>query len=76
MRAYRKTDIGKRKTDLRDAFWSADFMRFAKPDPSQRDIPVILQLKELPRFQFRLTQQIGDCKRKIISILARVFSGI
>ena len=73
VRAYRKIDIRKRKTDRIDAYWIADFMRFAQPGPSRLDIPVFLQLRELSRFRFRLTQQIGDCKRKIISILDRVF---
>lgn len=73
VRAYRKIDIRKRKTDRTDAFWIADFMRFAKPEPSSLAIPSVLQLRELSRFRFRLTQQIGDCKRKILSILDRVF---
>jgi len=73
VRAYRKIDIRKRKTDRQDAYWIADFVRFAQPSPSSLDIPVYLQLRELSRFRFRLTQQIGDCKRKIICILDRVF---
>lgn len=34
---------------------------------------MILQIRELSRFRFRLVQQIGDCKRKIITVLDRVF---
>jgi len=48
-------------------------MRFAMPASTSPQLPVILQMKELSRFRFHLTQQIGDCKRKIISILDRVF---
>jgi transposase len=33
----------------------------------------VLQLRELARFRYGLTAQIGDCKRKIVSILDRVF---
>jgi transposase len=73
VRAYRKIDLRKRKTDRKDAFWIADFMRFFNPKPTDQDIPLILRLRELSRFRFWLTQQIGDCKRKIISILDRVF---
>ena len=36
-------------------------------------IPIILQLRELTRFRFRLVQKASDCKRKILSILDRVF---
>lgn len=71
--AYRKVDIRKRKTDRIDAFWIADFVRVSNPTPSSMQIPAILQLRELARFRHRLTQQIGDCKRKILCILDRVF---
>lgn len=73
VRAYRKTDIRKRKTDSWDAYWVADFMRHRNPSPSELNLPVILQLRELTRFRHRLTEQIGDCKRKILSALDRVF---
>jgi transposase len=73
VRAFHRTDIRRRKTDRVDAFWIADFVRFSHPSPSTLDTPNLLQLRELTRFRFRLTQQIGDCKRKIISILDRVF---
>ncbi|MGB9880771.1 MAG: IS110 family transposase, partial [Anaerolineae bacterium] len=73
VRAYRKVDLRKRKTERLDAFWIADFVRFANPDASVVQTPAILQLRELTRFRFRLTQQMGDCKRKIVCILDRVF---
>jgi len=71
--AYRHMDIRKRKTERVDALSIAGFMRFANPSPTNLQLPAMLQLRELSRFRFRLTQQIGDCKRKIISILDRVF---
>ncbi len=71
--AYRKVDIRKRKTDRVDAFWIADFVRVANPTPRSLQVPAALRLRELSRFRYRLTQQIGDCKRKIVSILDRVF---
>lgn len=73
VRAFRKLDIRKRKTDRIDSLAISEFMRFAKPSSTEADMPVLLQLKELTRFRFWLVQQVGDCKRKIISILDRVF---
>ena len=71
--AYRRSGIRKVKTDSTDAFWIADFLRIANLRPTDQDVPVILQLRELSRFRFWLTDQIGDCKRKILCILDRVF---
>ena len=71
--AYRRSGIRKVKTDTADAFWIADFLRIANLRPTEQDLPVILQLRELSRFRFWLTDQIGDCKRKILCILDRVF---
>jgi transposase len=71
--AYRRSGIRKAKTDMLDALWIADFLRIANLRPTDQDLPVILQLRELSRFRFWLTQQIGDCKRKVLSILDRVF---
>jgi transposase len=71
--AYRRTGIRKRKTDRHDAYWIADFVRIGGGQPSQVPQQIILQIRELARFRFRLVQQIGDCKRKAISVLDRVF---
>jgi transposase len=71
--AYRRSGLRKLKTDASDAGWIADLMRVATPAPTSQSIPTILQLRELTRFRFRLVQQISDCKRKILSILDRVF---
>lgn len=73
IRAYRKLDLRKRKTDRWDAFWIADFMRYALPAATAPRLPLLVQLRELTRFRFRLTQQIGDRKRQIIAVLDRVF---
>jgi transposase len=73
VKAFRKMDIRKRKTDRLDSVAISEFMRFANPPHTQVELPVILQLRELTRFRFRLVQQVGDCKRKILSILDRVF---
>jgi transposase len=71
--AYRKSGVRKVKNDRTDAVWIADFLRIADLPASSRDIPLLLQLRELSRFRFWLSEQIGDCKRKVITILDRVF---
>ena len=32
-----------------------------------------MQLRELSRFRYHLTDRIGDCKRKMLSVLDRIF---
>jgi len=71
--AYRKSGVRKLKNDRTDAVWIADFVRIANIPASSRDIPTLLQLRELSRFRFWLSEQIGDCKRKLVTILDRVF---
>lgn len=71
--AYRKTGIRKLKSDASDAVWIADYIRVANLGPTTPDLPVLLQLRELSRFRFRLSEQIGDIKRKLLTILDRVF---
>lgn len=71
--AYRKSGVRKVKNDRTDAVWIADFVRIANLPASSRDIPTLLQLRELSRFRYWLSEQIGDCKRKVITILDRVF---
>jgi transposase len=71
--AYRKTGIRKLKSDASDAIWIADYIRVSNLSPTTPDLPVLLQLRELTRFRFRLSEQIGDVKRKLLSILDRVF---
>jgi transposase len=71
--AYRRSGIRKCKSDRTDAFWIADFVRIGNGQATSPTLPVLVQLRELSRFRFRLTEQIGDGKRKIIAILDRVF---
>ncbi len=71
--AYRKSGLRRVKTDRTDAVWIADFLRISNLPASGRDIPTILQLRELSRFRYWLSDQIGDCKRKLLTILDRVF---
>lgn len=71
--AYRKAGIRKAKTDPIDAFWIADLLRINRTRPNQIPEAIRLQLRELSRFRFSLVDRIGDLKRKVISILDRVF---
>jgi transposase len=71
--AYRKSGIRKRKNDRLDAFWIADYIRLSQFPQHNQPQPELLQLRELTRFRASLTDQVGDCKRKVISILDRVF---
>lgn len=71
--AYRQSGIRKRKNDRYDAYWIADYIRISQQPQPHQSQPELLQLRELTRFRASLTAQVGDCKRKIISILDRVF---
>ena len=71
--AYRKSGVRKVKNDRTDAVWIADFLRISDQPAASRDIPILLQLRELSRFRCWLSEQIGDCKRKLLTILDRVF---
>ena len=71
--AYRRSGVRKVKNDRTDSIWIADFVRISNQPAYNRDIPSLLKLKELSRFRFWLSEQIGDCKRKLVTILDRVF---
>lgn len=71
--AYRKSFLRKVKTDSRDSWIIADLLRIGRGQAGVIPDKHILQLRELARFRFSLIDQIGDLKRKIISILDRVF---
>jgi transposase len=71
--AYRKSGVRRCKNDRIDAFWIADFVRIGNGRVASPATQTILQLRELSRFRFHLTSQIGDCKRKVITVLDRVF---
>ena len=73
VQAYRKSGIRKRKDDRYDAFWVADYIRISRHLLSSSTMPDLVQLRELTRFRGGLGHQIGDCKRKVIGILDRVF---
>lgn len=71
--AYRNVGIRKTKTDPVDAFWIADLLRINRARPNQVPEDIRLQLRELSRLRFSLVDRIGDLKRKVLSVLDRVF---
>lgn len=71
--AYQRSGIRKRKNDRIDSFWIADFARISNPQATKQQATEHLQLRDLSRFRFRLTENMGNCKRRILSILDRVF---
>jgi transposase len=71
--AFRKSGVRKVKSDRTDAVWIAEFLRFSQPEPARPTTAVFLQLKDLSRFRYHLSEQIGDAKRKLLSVLDRVF---
>jgi transposase len=71
--AYRKTGLRKVKNDPKDAVWVADFIRVFRCQARDASLPMFLKLRELTRFRFRLNEQIGENKNKLLSMLDRVF---
>ena len=71
--AYRKTTIRKVKNDRKDAWLIADVVRIGRGRAAYVPNETILQLRELTRFRWGLVDQIGDAKRRSLTILDRVF---
>jgi transposase len=71
--AYRKMTVRKTKTDRKDAWLIADVVRIGRGRAAYVPDGTILQLRELTRFRWGLVDQIGDTKRRALTILDRVF---
>jgi len=71
--AYQRSGVRKRKNDRIDAFWIADYARISNRSATVQSAPQLMQLRELTRFRFRLRENTGDIKRKLLAILDRVF---
>ena len=71
--AYQRSGVRKRKNDRIDSFWIADYARISNNQTTMQQAPELLQVRDLTRFRFRLTENIGNVKRKLLSILDRVF---
>lgn len=71
--AYRRTTVRKVKNDRRDAWIVADLVRIGRARAAYVPDDTIFQLRELTRFRWSLVDQIGDAKRRALTILDRVF---
>jgi transposase len=72
-KALRPVGVRRIKTDRRDAFVLADLVRIGRARPNYVPDDTMLQLRELTRFRWGLVDQIGDAKRRLLSMLDRVF---
>ena len=61
------------KNDRRDAFVIADFLRIGRAQANYIPGEVVVQLRELTRYRMDLEDQIGDAKRRILTVLDRMF---
>lgn len=71
--AYRRSTLRRVKSDRKDAWLIADLVRIGRARAAYVPDVTILQLRELTRFRWKLIDQIGDAKRKALTILDRVF---
>lgn len=71
--AFRTTGVRQAKTDRRDAAVIADLVRIGRARPSYVPDDTILQLRELTRFRWGLVDRLGDAKRRVLTVLDRVF---
>jgi transposase len=71
--ALRHVGVRKTKTDRRDAFVLADLVRMGRARANYVPDDTILQLRELARFRWDLVDQVGDAKRRLLTVLDRVF---
>lgn len=73
--AYQRSGIRKRKSDKIDAIWIADFVRIggARTSVQPDMLQTYMQLRQLGRFRMSLVDQIGNAKRRILSVLDRIF---
>ena len=73
--AYQRSGIRRRKTDAIDAECIADFVRIggARDTVDPQTMPIYMELRQLSRFRFSLVDQVGDAKRRVLTVLDRVF---
>jgi transposase len=69
----RKLGIRKAKTDKKDARLVADLARIGRARPSYVPDDAVLQLRDLVRHRWHLSDRVGDAKRRVLAILDKVF---
>ena len=71
--AFRKMYIRQTKTDRKDSFIIAQIMRFGQFSSTNLSEENIIALRQLSRYRLALVDSIGDCKRRVITLLDQVF---
>ncbi len=71
--ALRGLNIRKVKNDSKDAILLAELIRFGRYSETTLSDPDLISLRELTRQRFYLVDCISDAKRKIISLVDKVF---
>ena len=71
--SLRNLYIRKTKTDKKDSFIIADILRIGRFPQSQLADEQMLKLQTLSRLRFEFIDQVTDLKRKLISVLDRIF---
>lgn len=71
--AFRNMYIRKTKTDRKDSFIIAEVLRFGRYTETVLPEEKLLQLRELSRCRAGLVETVGNLKRKILTILDRMF---
>lgn len=71
--ALRGLYIRKVKNDSKDSFIIAELIRFGRYSETTLSDPDIIALRELTRQRFYLVDCISDAKRKIISLVDKIF---
>ena len=69
----RRMGIRKVKTDTKDARLVADLARIGRARPSYVPDDAVRELRELVRFRWHLADRYGDAKRRVLSVLDKVF---
>lgn len=71
--AWRKVYLSSVKTDKEDSFLIADILRFGNSPETKLSSETMISLRNLSRFRITLAHQIGDTKRRIITVLDQIF---
>ena len=71
--AFRKVSMSSTKTDKEDALLIAELLRFGCFPQTKMADEDMIALRNLTRFRLTLNQQVTDSKRRILTILDKIF---
>jgi transposase len=71
--AFRKMYIRQTKNDSKDSFVIAQIMRFGEFQSTALSEENVIAIRQLSRYRLNLVESVGDCKRRIITLLDQVF---